>query len=86
MYIIPIYSKAGFCYLILWGEFDMAPTDAQKRATAKWHKEKVEDIKFRVPMGEKAVIKAHADQQGESVNAFLLRAARETMARDREQS
>ncbi|MBM6927445.1 hypothetical protein [Pseudoflavonifractor phocaeensis] len=65
----------------------MAKTsEAQRKAIAKWQKEKVEDIKFRVPMGEKAVIKAHADQRGESVNAFLLRAARETMARDREQS
>lgn len=64
----------------------MPPTDAQKRATAKWHKEKVEDIKFRVPLGQKAIIKAHADQQGESVNAFLLRAARETMARDQKRS
>ena len=65
----------------------MAKTsEAQRKAIAKWQKEKVEDIKFRVPMGEKAVIKAHADQRGESVNAFLLRAARETMSRDREQS
>lgn len=65
----------------------MAKTsEAQRKAIAKWQKEKVEDIKFRVPMGEKAVIKAHADQQGESVNAFLLRAAREAMARDKERS
>ena len=82
----PNIQQGWFLLSYLMGEFDMAPTDAQKRATAKWHKEKVEDIKFRVPMGEKAVIKAHADQQGESVNAFLLRAAREAMARDRERS
>ena len=60
----------------------MAPTEAKKRATAKWHKEKVEEIKFRVPMGKKEVIKAHAERCGESVNAFLLRAAEETMERD----
>ena len=61
----------------------MAPTEAKKRATAKWHKEKVEEIKFRVPMGKKEVIKAHASYCGESVNAFLYRAAMETMERDR---
>lgn len=61
----------------------MAPTEAKKRATAKWHKEKVEEIKFRVPMGRKAVIKEHADRCGESMNAFLLRAAEETMERDK---
>lgn len=60
----------------------MAPTEAQKRASAKWQKEKVEDIRFRVPKGKKAVFKAHAEKCGESVNAFLLRAAEETMERD----
>lgn len=65
----------------------MAKTsEAQRKAIAKWQKEKVEDIKFRVPLGQKAVIKAHAEQQGESVNAFLLRAAHETMARDQDKS
>ena len=60
----------------------MAPSEAQKKATAKWQREKVEEIKFRVPKGEKVVIKAHADKGGESVNAFLLRAVEEAIARD----
>ena len=64
----------------------MPTSEAQKRATAKWQKEKVEEIKFRVPLGKKAVIKSHAEKRGESVNAFLLRAAEETMARDQEKS
>lgn len=62
----------------------MAPSEAQKRATAKWQQEKVEEIKFRVPKGTKSVIKAHADECGESVNGFLLRAAKETIERDKE--
>ena len=60
----------------------MAPTNAQRQARDKWLKEKVEEIKFRVPKGQKAVIQEHAAQQGESVNAFLSRAVEETMARD----
>lgn len=60
----------------------MAPTEAQRRATAKWQKEKVEEIKFRVPRGEKEGIQAHAAAQGESVNAFLHCAVNETIARD----
>ena len=60
----------------------MSASDAQKRATAKWQKEKVEEIKYRVPMGRKEGIKAHAERCGESVNAFLLRAVEETMERD----
>ncbi len=61
----------------------MAPSEAKKKAIAKWQKEKVEEIKFRVPMGKKDVIKAHAEQCGESVNAFLLRAVNEAMERDK---
>lgn len=60
----------------------MAVSEAQKRATAKWQKEKVEEVKFRVPKGERAVIQAHASQQGESTTAFIKRAIKETMERD----
>lgn len=60
----------------------MSPTDAQRRAIARWQKEKVEEIKFRVPMGEKAVIKEYASKTGESVNAFILRAIHEAMERN----
>lgn len=60
----------------------MAITEAQKRATAKWRKEKTDEIRFRVPKGERAVIQAHASQQGESTTAFIKRAIKETMERD----
>lgn len=43
-----------------------------------------DEIKVRVPKGKKETIKAHADQQGESVNAFIGRAIDETMQRDTE--
>lgn len=62
----------------------MAPSEAQKKATAKWQKEKVEDIKFRVPKGEKARIQAHAAARGESTNAFIYRAVQETIQREEE--
>lgn len=62
----------------------MAPSDAQKRATQKWQQEKVEEIKFRVPKGQKQIIQEHAAHCGESVNAFLNRAVAEAMARDKQ--
>lgn len=37
----------------------------------------------RVPKGYKATIQAHAQAQGESVNAFVGRAMSETMERDK---
>lgn len=42
-----------------------------------------EEIKFRVPKGKKEIIKKHAEARGESVNAFLIRAAEEAMERDK---
>ena len=60
----------------------MAPTDAQKRARDKWLRDKVEDIRFRVPKGKKAIIQEHAAKHGESVNAFISRAVDETLSRD----
>lgn len=60
----------------------MPSTEAQKRATAKWQKEKVEEIKFRVPMGEKKRIQEHAKATGESTNAFIYRAVNEAIERE----
>lgn len=57
-------------------------TEAQKKAAAKYLKESVEDVRIRVPKGQKAVIKAHADKQDESMNTFVIRAINETMERD----
>ncbi len=57
-------------------------TEAQARAASKYLKESVEDIRIRVPKGQKAIIKEHAESQGESMNAFVIRAIDETMQRD----
>ena len=57
-------------------------SEARKRANDKYLKEKVEEFKVRVPKGKKDEIKAHAEAQGESTNAFINRAIDETMERD----
>ena len=58
-------------------------TDARRKASAKYLKEMVDDVRIRVPKGQKAVIKEHAEKQGESMNAFVIRAIDETMERDK---
>lgn len=58
-------------------------TEAQAKAAKKYLTESVEDIKIRVPKGQKAIIKAHAEQQGESMNQFVTRAINDTMKRDK---
>ena len=61
----------------------MAQTQAQLAASKKYHQEKLEEIKFRVPKGTKAVIQEHAAQCGESTNSFIYRAVQEAMTRDK---
>ena len=43
-------------------------------------------INLIVKKGQKQVIQAHAEQNGESVNGFINRAIEETMQRDSERS
>ena len=47
-----------------------------------YKKEKTDEVRFRVPKGERARIQAHAEQHGESATAFIKRAIREAMERD----
>ena len=60
----------------------MAPTEARKRANQKWQSEKVDDLRIRVPKGQREVIREHAARQGETINAFVFRAISETIERD----
>ena len=55
---------------------------AQRKATDKYL-EKFDEMRVRVPAGQKAVIKAHAEAHGESLNGFIIRAMSETMERDK---
>lgn len=43
-----------------------------------------DEIKLRVPKGQKDIIKAHADSMGESVNALICRALENQMRIDKE--
>ena len=45
-----------------------------------------DEIKIRVPKGQKDLIQAHAEAQGESTNGFINRAISETMERDNSSS
>lgn len=58
-------------------------TEARKKANEKYLKESVEDIRIRVPKGDKAKVQEHAASMGESMNAFVVRAIDETMQRDK---
>lgn len=57
-------------------------TEARKKANEKYLKESVEDIRIRVPKGNKSKIQEHAANMDESMNSFVIRAIDETMERD----
>lgn len=60
----------------------MPVSKAQQRAVSKYMKENYDEIKVRMPKGLKDSVRAHADQRGESLNAFINRAITETMERE----
>ena len=60
----------------------MAVSKAQQKAVNKYVKENYDRVNVNMPKGQKDKAKAHAEAQGESLNAFINRAINETMERD----
>ena len=48
----------------------------------RWNAKTYDEIKVRVPKGQKDIVQAHAAARGESVNGFIGRAINEQMERD----
>lgn len=65
-------------------ETEKKVSEAQRKATDKYL-EKFDEMRVRVPKGRKDTVKAHAEAQGESLNAFINRAITETIDRDNTQ-
>lgn len=62
---------------------DVSPiSDARRRANEKYNAKAYDEIKARVPKGEKEKIQAHAEQHDGSLNKFINRAISETIQRD----
>lgn len=51
----------------------MPKTEAQLKAN-KVYLQKFDEIKIRLPKGQKEMIQDHAKEHGESVNSFVIRA------------
>ena len=60
-------------------------SEARRRANEKYNAKAYDEIKIRVTKGRKASLQAHAKDRGESLNAFIVRAIRETLERDGEE-
>lgn len=57
-------------------------TEARKAANAKYEAETVERISLVLPKGKKAIIKAHTERTGQSVNGFINEAIDQRMERE----
>ena len=84
LYIVP---DMVLRYNIYKGGGQMAISKAKQKAVTKYMKENYDEVKMRMPKGQKEVVKAHADKHdGGSVNAFINRAITNQMERDNSSS
>ena len=60
----------------------MATTKAQQKAVSNYMRKNYDVFQIRMPKGKREIIKSHAETQGESMNAFVIRAIDEAMERD----
>ena len=60
----------------------MTVSKAQQQAVSKYMKANYDELKIRIPKGNKARIQGHAKARGESTNAFIYRAVNEAIERD----
>ena len=58
--------------------------EKSKERTMRYMKDKRDRIVIGTAKGEKERYRAHAESQGESLNAFMIRAAEEAIVRDKE--
>lgn len=58
----------------------MRISEARRRANDKW-RDKFDEMRFRVPKGQKEVISNYAAANGESVNAFINRLINEELSK-----
>ena len=60
-----------------------AISKARHKANEKWNAKAYDEIKVRVPKGQKEVIQAAAEQTGESVNTYIKNAIAQRMEREK---
>lgn len=59
----------------------MAYSESQNKATQKYIKENLEQVRFRVKKGELAALKAEAEQQGQSMAQYIIQSVNDRAGR-----
>lgn len=81
---IELYMYMSYDYVTVLKDVEvitMAYGEVERKATNKY-RSKYAMLQVRVEPKEKDMISKHAEEHGESVNAFINRAIRETIERD----
>ena len=61
----------------------MPASKAQQKAVSKYMKANYDEIKVRIPKGQKEVVQAYAQSKGESVNALIWELLQDAMGVDK---
>ena len=61
----------------------MPASKAQQKAVSKYMKANYDEIKIRIPKGQKETVQAFAQERGESVNALIWGLLQEAMGVDK---
>ena len=61
----------------------MPASKAQQKAVSKYMKANYDEIKIRIPKGQKESVQAYAQARGESVNALIWGLLQEAMGVDK---
>jgi predicted HicB family RNase H-like nuclease len=61
----------------------MPVSKAQQKAVSKYMKENYDEIKIRIPKGQKEIVQVYAQKRGESVNALIWRLLQDAMGVDK---
>ena len=77
------YNERDIITKIKGEVFNMAISEARHRANEKWNAKAYDEIKVRVPKGDKEKIQAFAQGNGETVNGFINRLIAEAMGADK---
>lgn len=61
----------------------MPASKAQQKAVSKYMKANYDEIKIRIPKGQKEAVQAYAQERGESMNSLIWRLLQDAMGVDK---
>lgn len=83
MYIVVSSHNKYNIYISYLGGEKMAISEAQKRAVAKYNSANYDKLTVRIKKGQRDILKAHADEQGESLNGWIVSAIKAKLKQEK---